>query len=34
MECGVWVTVSDGRVVKIEGDESAFQSQGNCCTKS
>lgn len=34
MECGVWVTVEDGRVVKIEGDESAFQSRGNCCAKS
>ncbi|WP_281508347.1 molybdopterin-containing oxidoreductase family protein [Parvibacter caecicola] len=34
MECGVWVTVANGRAVKIEGDESAFQSQGNCCTKS
>ena len=34
MECGVWVTVENGRAVKIEGDESAFQSRGNCCTKS
>ena len=34
MECGVWVTVEDGRAVKIEGDESAYQSNGNCCTKS
>ena len=34
MECGVWVTVKDGRAIKIEGDESAFHSQGNCCTKS
>ena len=34
MECGVWVTVENGRAVKIEGDESAFQSAGNCCTKS
>lgn len=23
MECGVWVTVENGRAVKIEGDESA-----------
>ena len=23
MECGVWVTVQDGRVIKSEGDESA-----------
>jgi anaerobic selenocysteine-containing dehydrogenase len=34
MECGVWVTVQNGRIVRIEGDESAFQSEGNCCTKS
>lgn len=26
MECGVWVTVRDGRAVAIEGDESSFQS--------
>ena len=34
MECGVWVTVQQGRVVRIEGDQSAPQSMGNCCTKS
>ncbi len=34
MECGVWVTVENGRAVRVEGDESAFQSMGNCCTKS
>lgn len=34
MECGVWVTVKDGRAIKVEGDESAYQSNGNCCTKS
>ncbi len=34
MECGVWVTVENGRAIKVEGDESAFQSRGNCCTKS
>jgi anaerobic selenocysteine-containing dehydrogenase len=34
MECGVWVTVQNGRAIKVEGDESAFQSRGNCCTKS
>ena len=33
MECGVWVTVQDGKVVKTEGDESAFQSAGNHCAK-
>ena len=26
MECGVWVTVENGRAVKVEGDTSAFQS--------
>ena len=34
MECGVWVTVENGRAVKVEGDESAKQSNGNCCSKS
>ena len=34
MECGVWVTVENGRAVKVEGDDSAFHSNGNCCTKS
>jgi len=34
MECGVWVTMRDGRAVKIEGDDSAITSEGNCCTKS
>jgi sulfite dehydrogenase (quinone) subunit SoeA len=34
MECGVWVTVQDGRCVKVEGDQSSFQSSGNCCGKS
>ncbi len=34
MECGVWVTVENGRAVKVEGDESAPQSSGNCCAKS
>ncbi|OUO91454.1 hypothetical protein B5F40_03175 [Gordonibacter sp. An230] len=34
MECGVWVTVENGRAVKVEGDESARQSNGNCCGKS
>lgn len=34
-ECGVIVTVKDGRAVKVEGDaETAFNSMGNCCTKS
>ena len=34
MECGVWVTVREGRAIKIEGDDAAFQSNGNCCSKS
>lgn len=34
MECVVWVTVQDGKAIKIEGDESAFQSNGSCCSKS
>lgn len=34
MECCVWVTVSDGRVVRIEGDDSAWGANGNCCPKS
>ena len=33
MECGVWVTVQDGRVIRTEGDESAFQSAGSHCAK-
>ncbi|MBQ6453955.1 MAG: hypothetical protein IJJ14_06340 [Coriobacteriales bacterium] len=34
MECGVLVTVRDGRAIKVTGDPSAFQSMGSCCTKS
>ena len=33
-ECGTFVTVEDGRVVKIEGDASYPGSLGNCCAKS
>ena len=34
-ECGVLVTVKNGRAVKIQGDsEGAWHSMGNCCTKS
>ena len=33
MECGVWVTVQNGRVIKTEGDQSSFQSSGNHCSK-
>ena len=34
MECAVWVTVQNGRAIKVEGDESGFGSYGNCCAKS
>ena len=34
MECGVIACVQDGKVIRIEGDPEAFQSMGNCCTKS
>ena len=34
MECGVKVIVKDGRAIRVEGDEGAYQSMGNCCTKS
>ena len=34
MECGVWVTVANGRAVKIEGDETAPHTMGSCCNKS
>ena len=34
MECGVWVTVENGRAVKIGGDESAPHTMGSCCNKS
>ena len=34
MECGVWVTVENGRAVKVEGDTSCLASGGNCCAKS
>lgn len=34
MECGVWVIVENGRVVRIEGDDSSQVSRGNSCAKS
>jgi anaerobic selenocysteine-containing dehydrogenase len=34
VECGVLVTVENGRAIKVEGDPSAFQTMGNCCSKS
>lgn len=33
-ECGVLVTVRNGRAIKIEGDPSYPGSMGNCCAKS
>ena len=34
-ECGVLVTVKNGRAIKVQGDsEGAWHSMGNCCTKS
>ena len=34
VECGVWVTVQDNKVMKVEGDESNAHSRGHCCAKS
>ncbi|MDR1185356.1 MAG: molybdopterin-dependent oxidoreductase [Coriobacteriales bacterium] len=34
MECGVIAVVENGRVIRMEGDPTAFASMGNCCTKS
>jgi anaerobic selenocysteine-containing dehydrogenase len=34
MECGVLVTVRNGRAIKVEGDPDAFMSDANCCSKS
>ena len=31
VECGVWVTVQDGKAIKVEGDDSAPHSRGHCC---
>ena len=33
IECGVWVTVQDGKVIKTEGDEQCFGTAGNHCAK-
>ncbi len=33
-ECGVWVTVEDGVVIRVEGDETNSHSRGHCCAKS
>lgn len=34
MECGVIVTVRDGRAIQIDGDPTAPHSMGSCCSKS
>ena len=34
IECGVWVTVKDGKAVKIEGDDQSNHSRGHSCSKS
>ena len=33
MECGVWVLVQDGKVIRTEGDTNCFGSMGNHCAK-
>jgi anaerobic selenocysteine-containing dehydrogenase len=33
VECGVWVYVRDGKVIRTEGDESCFNTMGNHCSK-
>ena len=33
MECPIWVTTKNGRVVRIEGDNTSISSHGNCCAK-
>ena len=30
MECGVWVTVQNGRAITVEGDKSSLQPSGDC----
>ena len=34
VECGVWVTVKDGKAVKVEGDDQSNHSRGHSCSKS
>lgn len=34
MECGAIAVVQDGKVIRLEGDPTAFQAMGNCCTKA
>ena len=33
VECGVWVYVQDGKVIRTEGDEECFLTMGNHCSK-
>lgn len=33
VECGVWVYIQDGKVVRTEGDETCFNTMGNHCSK-
>lgn len=33
VECGVWVYVKDGKVIRTEGDESCWNTLGNHCSK-
>ena len=33
MECGSWITVTNGRITHIEGDPTAIASRGNLCPK-
>lgn len=32
-ECSVWVSMKNGRPIKITGDKSSYASKGNCCSK-
>lgn len=33
VECGVWVYIKDGKVIRTEGDETCFNTMGNHCSK-
>lgn len=33
VECGVWVYVQDGKVIRTEGDEDCYLTMGNHCSK-
>ena len=34
IECGVWVTVKDGKAINVEGDDQSNHSRGHSCSKS